>query len=95
MRIHHGRWLALAAVLTLGACTSTPSGTEGPAFPIEAFADLSEDPVSEKEATELQAILTDMAASNGAGMSATVMTADGDPRSWLAPAGDDSDISRV
>ena len=101
MRTRHGRWLALAAVLTLGACTSAreadapapacPSverlgrdGTErrtdperhrGSAFPIEVFADISEDPVSEEGGGGFQAILTDMAAFNGAGMSATVMTA--------------------
>jgi CubicO group peptidase (beta-lactamase class C family) len=103
MRTRRGRRLALAAVLTLGACTSareadapapadpvssasgvtapsdapTPSGTEGSAFPIEAFADISEDPVSKKEAAEFQAILDDMASFDEAGMSATVMTTDG------------------
>ena len=111
MRTHYGRWLALAAVLTLGACTSareadapapavpvsstssvtapsdaaTPTpGTEGSAFPIEAFADISEDPVSKKEAAEFQAILDDMASFDGAGMSATVMTADG---TWSGATG--------
>jgi hypothetical protein len=110
MRIRHGRWLALVAVLTLGACTSareadapapadpvssasgvsapgdapTPSGTESSAFPIEAFADVSEDPVSKKEAAEFQAVLEDMASFNGAGMSATVMTADG---TWSGATG--------
>ena len=32
----------------------TPSGTESSAFPIEAFADISEDPVSKKEAAEFR-----------------------------------------
>ena len=67
------------------APVSSPSPTEeASAFPIEAFADISEDPVSEKEAAEFQAILIDMAASNGAGMSATVMTADG---TWSGATG--------
>jgi CubicO group peptidase (beta-lactamase class C family) len=67
------------------APVSSPSPTEeASAFPIEAFADISEDPVSEKEAADFQAILTDMAASNGAGMSATVMTAYG---TWSGATG--------
>ena len=105
----HGRWLALAAVLMLGACTSareadvpasatpvssasgvtapsdapTPTGSVGSAFPIEAFADISEDPVSGSEAAAFQEILDEMAF-NGAGMSATVMTADG---TWSGATG--------
>jgi D-alanyl-D-alanine carboxypeptidase len=64
---------------------ASPTPTEeAPAFPTEAFADISEDPVSEQEAAEFQAILTDMAAFNGAGMSATVMTADG---TWSGATG--------
>jgi D-alanyl-D-alanine carboxypeptidase len=110
MRTRHGRWFALAAVLTLGACTSAseadapapadpvssasgataPQGATGPsaaedrAFPIDAFADISEDPFSEKQAAEFQAILDDMASFNGAGMSATVMTANG---TWSGATG--------
>jgi len=110
MRTRHGRRLALAAVLTFGACTSAreadapapalpvssasgvtapgdapaPSGTESSAFPIASFADISDDPVSKKEAAEFQAILDDMAAFNGAGMSATVMTANG---TWSGATG--------
>ena len=110
MRTCHGRWLALTAVLTLGACTSAreadapspaapvsgasgvtaptdapiPTGAEpAPPFPTEAFADISEDPVSEEEAARFQAILDDMAF-NGAGMSATVMTANG---TWSGATG--------
>jgi hypothetical protein len=45
------------------------------AFPVEAFADVSEDPVSEEMAAELQAILDDMTA--GGGVAATVMSPDG------------------
>jgi CubicO group peptidase (beta-lactamase class C family) len=62
----------------------TPSDTEGSAFPIEAFADISDDPLSEREAAEFQTILADMAAVNEAGMSATVMTADG---TWSGATG--------
>ena len=63
----------------------TTSGTEGSAFPIETFADISEDLVSKKQAAEFQAILDEMASFNGAGMSATVMTADG---TWSGATGD-------
>jgi len=63
----------------------TTSGTEGSAFPSEAFADISEDPLSKKEVAEFQAILDEMASFNGAGMSATVMTADG---TWNGATGD-------
>jgi D-alanyl-D-alanine carboxypeptidase len=52
------------------------------AFPTAAFADISEDPVSEEVAAEFQAILSDMA--GGAGMAATVMSADG---TWSGAAG--------
>jgi D-alanyl-D-alanine carboxypeptidase len=109
MRTCHGRWLALAVVLSLGACTSareadapapaipvssasgvtapgdapTPSGAESSAFPTRAFADIRQEPVSRMEAARFQAILIDMAF-NGAGMSATVMTADG---TWSGATG--------
>jgi D-alanyl-D-alanine carboxypeptidase len=52
------------------------------AFPPAAFADISEDPVSEEAAAEYQAILIDMA--GGGGMAATVMSADG---TWSGAAG--------
>jgi D-alanyl-D-alanine carboxypeptidase len=51
-------------------------------FPIEAFADISENPVSEETAAELQAILDDMA--GRAGMSATVMSPEG---TWSGATG--------
>jgi CubicO group peptidase (beta-lactamase class C family) len=51
-------------------------------FPTTAFADISEDKVSEQTAAELQAILDDMA--RGAGMSATVMSPDG---TWSGTTG--------
>jgi hypothetical protein len=56
--------------------------TQANAFPIETFADVSEDPVSEETAGELQAILDDLA--GRAGVSATVMTAGG---TWSGAAG--------
>jgi D-alanyl-D-alanine carboxypeptidase len=52
------------------------------AFPIEAFADISEDPVSDRAAAEFQAILNDMA--GRAGMAATVMSPDG---TWSGAVG--------
>ena len=64
---------------------ASPTPTEEAlAFPIEAFADISEDAVSRKVAAKFQSALTDMAARNGAGMSATVMTADG---TWSGATG--------
>lgn len=66
------------------AATTTQPSQSAPvnAFPIEAFADISEDPVSEAAAAELQAILDDSA--GRAGMAATVMTADG---TWSGATG--------
>jgi D-alanyl-D-alanine carboxypeptidase len=51
-------------------------------FPTEAFADISEDPVSEETAAEFQAILDDLA--GRAGMAATVMSPDG---TWSGATG--------
>ena len=51
-------------------------------FPTEAFADISEDPVSPKAASEFQAVLNGMA--GGAGMSATVMSPGG---TWSGATG--------
>ncbi len=60
-----------------------PSATaQANVFPIGAFADISEDPVSEGTAAELQATLEDLAGK--AGVTATVMTADG---TWSGAAG--------
>jgi CubicO group peptidase (beta-lactamase class C family) len=55
---------------------------EEPAFPTAAFADLGEGPVSKAMAAEFQAALEEMA--DGAGMAATVMTADG---TWSGATG--------
>ena len=52
------------------------------AFPTAAFADISEDPVSEETAAEFQAILNDMAGRGG--MAATVMSPDG---TWSGATG--------
>jgi D-alanyl-D-alanine carboxypeptidase len=61
---------------------STSPGEQAPAFPTAAFADITDDPVSERAAAEFQAILSDMA--GGAGMAATVMAADG---TWSGAVG--------
>jgi hypothetical protein len=94
MRSHRGRVLGLAVLVALAGCAPTPKGTDTPsvaqaspserreAFPTAAFADISEDPVSEEAAAQFQAILDDMA--GGGGMAATVMTADG---TWSGATG--------
>ena len=92
----YGRLLSLGLVAALTACGSgdaaDPTATKttrsaspsepAASFPIAAFADINEDPVSEKVAAEFQAALSDMAA--GGGMAATVMTADG---TWSGATG--------
>src|SRR4051794_40137607 len=60
---------------------ASPSA-EADAFPIAAFADISEDPVPDDLAAEFQAALRVMA--GGGGMSATVMSPDG---TWSGAAG--------
>lgn len=94
----HDRWLS-ALVLVVGACASIPHPARSTApveptvpsaspseaverFPTEAFADISEDPVSPKAASAFRAVLDGMA--GGAGMSATVMSADG---TWSGATG--------
>jgi CubicO group peptidase (beta-lactamase class C family) len=72
-----------APVESTVASPASAEPTEQPAaFPIATFADIREDPVSEEAAAEFQAILSDMA--GGAGMAATVMSADG---TWSGAAG--------
>lgn len=61
--------------------SASPSEQVAP-FPIDAFADISEEPVSEEVASEFEAILKDMA--GGGGMAATVMSADG---TWSGAVG--------
>ena len=75
--------------------SETPIASASPseaaeAFPIEAFADISEDPVSRKTAAELQATLNDMA--GGAGVSVTLMSADG---TWSGATGKADDVRDV
>lgn len=65
--------------------TLTPTATavrSAAPFPTEAFAHISEAPVSAARAAQFQAALTEMA--GGGGMAATVMTADG---TWSGQAG--------
>jgi D-alanyl-D-alanine carboxypeptidase len=87
--------LVLAAACGSGAgpasptsTTSATSGTETteePAdFPTAAFAAISEDPVTEDLAAELQAALARHDVADGGGMSATVMTAEG---TWSGTTG--------
>jgi D-alanyl-D-alanine carboxypeptidase len=73
-----------ASGVTAPGAAPTPSVSESTAFPVEAFADISEAPVSAEAAADFQAILDDMASLNDAGISATVMTADG---TWSGAAG--------
>jgi D-alanyl-D-alanine carboxypeptidase len=61
--------------------SASPSGAAD-GFPIEAFADISEGPVSADTAAELQAVLDD--AAGGVGISAVVMSADG---TWSGATG--------
>ncbi|MEX0650464.1 MAG: hypothetical protein WD186_00355, partial [Actinomycetota bacterium] len=67
---------------SVSSVASALPGDQAEAFPIEAFANISEDQVSRKAAAEFQAILNDMASE--AGVSATVMSADG---TWSGAAG--------
>jgi D-alanyl-D-alanine carboxypeptidase len=66
---------------------AAPSASASPSagaatFPTGAFADITEQPVSEERAAQLQAILRD--AAGAAGMAATVMSADGN---WSGATG--------
>ena len=73
--------MTVAMVMLVAGCGSSPEAL--PTDPTTAaFADISEDPVSEEVAAEFQAALNDMA--DGGGMSATVMTADG---TWSGATG--------
>src|SRR5688500_6018533 len=74
-----------SASTTSTTTTSTTEPTEQPAsFPVAAFAAISEDPVSQELAAELQAALAEHDVSDGGGMSATVMTAEG---TWSGTTG--------
>jgi len=67
-----------------GTAPSPEASPSEPAasFPTAAFADISEDPVSEEVAAKFQAALRDMA--GGGGIAATVMSPDG---TWSGAAG--------
>src|SRR5918996_3484650 len=82
-----GHVAAVALLLALAGCgpasdatdtTASPSGS----FPTAAFADISEDPVSDQVAAEFEAALKEMA--GGAGMAATVMSPSG---TWSGATG--------
>ena len=67
--------------------TTSPASTQPPSsadFPVAAFAAISEDPVTEELAAELQAALAEHDVADGGGMSATVMTAEG---TWSGTTG--------
>lgn len=67
------------------AASPTSEPTEQPAaFPIETFATISEEPVTEQLAAKLQAALALHDVTGGGGMSATVMTAEG---TWSGTTG--------
>src|SRR5215210_1250129 len=61
---------------------SPPSNEDMEGFPIQRFADISEERVSDEQAVEFQAILDDMAGKGG--MTATVMSRDG---TWSGATG--------
>jgi len=71
------------------SATSTVSAAP---FPVDAFAAISQDPVSDSSAAEFQAALEGLVVSDGfgegGGMSATVMTADG---TWSGTVGEADD----
>lgn len=73
--------VALVEPSVAPVASASPSAPAA-AFPTAAFAGISEQPVSEEKASQLQAILSDMA--GGAGMAATVMSADG---TWSGATG--------
>jgi CubicO group peptidase (beta-lactamase class C family) len=64
--------------------TAPATSTQAADFPIAAFADISEDPVTEELAARLQAALGQHDVTGGGGMSATVMTPEG---TWSGTTG--------
>ena len=64
-----------------GSTMAPPASTEptehAAAFPVTAFAAISEDPVTDEVAAKFQAALALHDVTGGGGMSATVMTAEG------------------
>lgn len=80
---------AFTALPTQFASTSPPAATARPVptaldFPIEAFAAISDDPVTQEMAATFQAALATQDVTGGGGMSATVMTAEG---TWSGTTG--------
>lgn len=79
---------------TTPSATGTPASVQPSgaltAFPDEAFAAISDDPVPEEVALKLQATLADMG--RGGGIAATVMTPDG---TWSGAAGMADDVDGV
>jgi len=67
---------------SVSSVASASPSEQALAFPTAAFAEISEGPVSRATAAEFQAALEEMA--DGAGMAATVMTADG---TWSGAVG--------
>ncbi len=106
MKRHCGPMTTIVLVVALGACTSTSNNSVSTVslersaapvvsaspepFPIEVFADITEDRVPEETATQLQAVLDDLA--GRAGVSATVMTADG---TWSGTTGKADGVRHV
>src|SRR5688572_10305256 len=88
---------SIAPAETAGAASATADPTEQPAaFPMAAFAAISEEPVTEESAAQFQAALEDAAAreemGEGGGMTATVMTADGTWSGMVGKADDARDL---
>lgn len=96
--------LALAACGSDDADTASPPSTttirsteptattQPPDFPAEVFAAISEEPVSEELAAELQAALAEHDVTGGGGMSATVISAEG---TWSGTTGKADDARDV
>ena len=75
---------------TVPTTAPTTALPEQAAFPVETFAAISEDPVTEELAVSFEAALDDFA--EGWGMTVTVMTPDG---SWSGAAGKADDVRDV
>ena len=78
----------------LGAAAASSSPSEGAEpFPVSAFANISASPVSEERSQEFRAALDEMSEQfGGAGMAATVMSADG---TWGGTAGKADGVREV
>lgn len=74
--------IALASSTTTGRDSISSTSVESARFPTPLFAGLREEPLSDETATELQAVLSDMA--GGFGMTASLITQEG---SWSGADG--------